>query len=269
MGTTCVTIGSRHLTHFRDYVIGMTLPTARYALVPWQAIRLWPVRPEAVPGRPALQSSSSMRNGQTVTDGLAITGSKTGSVDQVAPLWVECPMAGSYLESTSKNGGAAQIRTGDRGFADLCLTTWRRRRSNLGRQATGPADRTEGCGGTHRRENWSGKRDSNPRLRPWQGRTLPLSYSRSDDRTYGTTTASTASRQAHLGGNGRQTTMERHERLRHRTFFTDRSTDNAVFCLPGQVCRPAATAYEGASGDPPPRQKGLACEPDGSNTKPL
>jgi hypothetical protein len=25
---------------------------------------------------------------------------------------------------------------------------------------------------------WSGKRDSNPRLRPWQGRTLPLSYSR-------------------------------------------------------------------------------------------
>ena len=28
-------------------------------------------------------------------------------------------------------------------------------------------------------EKWSGKRDSNPRLRPWQGRTLPLSYSRS------------------------------------------------------------------------------------------
>jgi hypothetical protein len=26
---------------------------------------------------------------------------------------------------------------------------------------------------------WSGKRDSNSRLRPWQGRTLPLSYSRS------------------------------------------------------------------------------------------
>ena len=28
-------------------------------------------------------------------------------------------------------------------------------------------------------EDWSGKRDSNPRLRPWQARTLPLSYSRS------------------------------------------------------------------------------------------
>ena len=27
-------------------------------------------------------------------------------------------------------------------------------------------------------KEWSGKRDSNPRLRPWQGRTLPLSYSR-------------------------------------------------------------------------------------------
>ena len=26
--------------------------------------------------------------------------------------------------------------------------------------------------------NWSGKRDSNPRLQPWQGCTLPLSYSR-------------------------------------------------------------------------------------------
>ena len=27
-------------------------------------------------------------------------------------------------------------------------------------------------------ENWSGKRDLNPRLQPWQGCTLPLSYSR-------------------------------------------------------------------------------------------
>ena len=34
----------------------------------------------------------------------------------------------------------------------------------------------EGCAGRPR--EWSGKRDSNPRLRPWQGRTLPLSYSR-------------------------------------------------------------------------------------------
>jgi hypothetical protein len=27
-------------------------------------------------------------------------------------------------------------------------------------------------------KNWSGKRDLNPRLQPWQGCTLPLSYSR-------------------------------------------------------------------------------------------
>ncbi len=28
-------------------------------------------------------------------------------------------------------------------------------------------------------EKWSGRRDSNPRPRPWQGRALPLSYARS------------------------------------------------------------------------------------------
>src|SRR5690606_26970188 len=38
--------------------------------------------------------------------------------------------------------------------------------------------RTRGPGVRNLRERWSGKRDSNPRLRPWQGRTLPLSYSR-------------------------------------------------------------------------------------------
>ena len=90
---------------------------------------------------------------------------------------------------TGKAGGAARTRTGDGGFADLCLATWRRRRQDGG--ATGarrrplavtrqvqPFERgvalTDLAGG-----RWSGKRDSNPRLRPWQGRTLPLSYSRS------------------------------------------------------------------------------------------
>jgi hypothetical protein len=32
-----------------------------------------------------------------------------------------------------------------------------------------------------RLENWSGRRDSNPRPRPWQGRALPLSYTRIRD----------------------------------------------------------------------------------------
>lgn len=42
------------------------------------------------------------------------------------------------------------------GFADRCLTTWPCRLNN----------------------EKSGKRDLNPRLQPWQGCTLPLSYSR-------------------------------------------------------------------------------------------
>ncbi|GEM_PF-1970044 len=54
-----------------------------------------------------------------------------------------------------KNGGDTRIRTGDGGFAVLCLATWLCR---LGK--------------------WSGRRDLNPRPSPWQGDALPLSYSR-------------------------------------------------------------------------------------------
>jgi hypothetical protein len=104
----------------------------------------------------------------------------------------------------SKSGGAARNRTGDGGFADLCLTAWRRRRlESRPRSSSGlrtkdaqakawayvPGRTTDGCTNNrpgkapgrarNRRVSWSGKRDSNPRLRPWQGRTLPLSYSRS------------------------------------------------------------------------------------------
>src|SRR5216117_963893 len=50
----------------------------------------------------------------------------------------------------------------NRGFADL----------RLNHLATPPLGENVGD------ENWSGKRDSNPRPRPWQGRALPLSYSR-------------------------------------------------------------------------------------------
>jgi hypothetical protein len=46
---------------------------------------------------------------------------------------------------------------------------------------------TEARDERHASEGWSGKRDSNPRLRPWQGRTLPLSYSRSLAKTQRTT----------------------------------------------------------------------------------
>ncbi len=56
-----------------------------------------------------------------------------------------------FLEAASR----FELENG--GFADLCLTTWLCRRGNI----------------------WSGRRDLNPRLQPWQGCTLPLSYSRS------------------------------------------------------------------------------------------
>ena len=51
---------------------------------------------------------------------------------------------------------ASRIELENNGFAGRCLTTW-----------------------PSRLVFWSGKRELNPRLRPWQGRTLPLSYSRS------------------------------------------------------------------------------------------
>jgi hypothetical protein len=35
-----------------------------------------------------------------------------------------------------------------------------------------------------RKSNWSGKRGSNPQLQPWEGCTLPLSYSRSTSGLY-------------------------------------------------------------------------------------
>ncbi len=69
------------------------------------------------------------------------------------------------------SGGAGRNRTADRGFADLGLTTWRPRPK--GGLYTKPSRLSEGS------KIWSGRRDLNPRLRPWQGRTLPLSYSRS------------------------------------------------------------------------------------------
>ena len=51
------------------------------------------------------------------------------------------------------------IEPTNKGFADLCLTTWLPRHDF--RPSLGPT------------AGWSGRRDSNPRHRPWQGRTLP------------------------------------------------------------------------------------------------
>ena len=62
----------------------------------------------------------------------------------------------------------------NKGFADLCLTTWLRR---LKFQTTEDTDYDSLW--FIIRMKWSGKRDLNPRHQPWQGCTLPLSYSRS------------------------------------------------------------------------------------------
>ena len=62
-------------------------------------------------------------------------------------------------------GGDVRIRTGDKGFAGLCLTTWPRR--HMLRAGTRPALCIA----------WSGLRGSNPRPQPWQGCALPTALS--------------------------------------------------------------------------------------------
>ena len=80
------------------------------------------------------------------------------------------------------SGAATTAESGDRRhrscashFSGVCSgPRWPANRRSLSCQAS---------------EGWSGKRDSNPRLRPWQGRTLPLSYSRSPRSPHRTTAA--------------------------------------------------------------------------------
>ena len=72
-----------------------------------------------------------------------------------------------------------------KGFADLSLTTWvprpcptlafRAEKVHFCRELAGLKAKI-----------WSGRRGSNPRHRPWQGRALPLSYSRSIFQFYST-----------------------------------------------------------------------------------
>ena len=73
----------------------------------------------------------------------------------LSPLRLPVPPPRQTTKKENKNGGDTQNRTGDKGFADLCLTAWL-------------------C----RLKRWSGKRDSNSRPPPWQGGALPLSYFR-------------------------------------------------------------------------------------------
>ena len=64
-----------------------------------------------------------------------------------------------------------------KGFADLSLTTWVPRPCESEQRFETEPVHLRSTSQLETKEIWSGRRDLNPRLRPWQGRTLPLSYS--------------------------------------------------------------------------------------------
>src|ERR1700712_237 len=70
-----------------------------------------------------------------------------------------------------------------KGFADLSLTTWVPRLGGIFRILTAPKNPAaqHACreSVTQKGTVWSGRPGSNRRHLPWQGSTLPLSYSRS------------------------------------------------------------------------------------------
>src|SRR5208282_3788592 len=96
---------------------------------------------------------------------------------------------------TEKLEAAGGFEPPNRGFADRSLNhlgmpplfpQWPGRRGEMKAAHAGEAGRpwknkrkdVSVALSSRRRNKWSGKRDSNPRLQPWQGCTLPLSYSR-------------------------------------------------------------------------------------------
>jgi hypothetical protein len=89
---------------------------------------------------------------------------------------------------------AIGIEPMNKGFADLCLTTWLRRpnhssasiirqnKAALPNQSSSAPLKPFALSAPVLAPDsklWSGRRDLNSRLSPWQGDTLPLSYSRS------------------------------------------------------------------------------------------
>ena len=136
-----------------------------------QVRRRWPCSPPpqciTLPGAPLVRRLTG--------GGLAIPARAARDYDEVRPRESRPGNTSSraaVASSADRIGGGTQIRTGDKGFAVLCLTTWlcRPMRSRGGLESV----RRAGRGGF-----WSGKRDLNPRHLPWQGSALPLSYSRS------------------------------------------------------------------------------------------
>ncbi len=119
------------------------------------------------------------------------------------------------------------------------------------RLSAAPPSRTRGrgCG------RWSGKRDSNPRLRPWQGRTLPLSYSRSQ----------TFESSRTVRGPARRPTVGRLDKMRGRLrqiALVGKSPNLILYHCARQVWRAASTNGFGQGSSPPPcdgESFGLRC----------
>src|ERR1700739_934479 len=86
-------------------------------------------------------------------------------------------MLAKLLKILEARGG---IEPTHKGFADLSLTTWVPRLETyiLLNQGAGKTGSGRKCIAIWR-EFWSGRPGSNRRHLPWQGSTLPLSYSRS------------------------------------------------------------------------------------------
>ena len=120
----------------------------------------------------------------------AIMQNKTDSSHADRPFFLWPPsaaFAGGFFRANQKlpahqylrsflSGGATRNRTGDEGFADLCLTAWLWRHipllcSGVPRYAF--AFDIHWKTGEMPVFQWSGKRGSNPPPQPWQGCALP------------------------------------------------------------------------------------------------
>jgi hypothetical protein len=93
----------------------------------------------------------------------------------------ELEVRGSRRRERSQHGGQGRNRTGVRGFAGRCMTTLPPGHADFGPRSgrvvelAAAALKRQDPGGPRSCfvRNWSGKRDSNSRPRPWQGRALP------------------------------------------------------------------------------------------------
>ena len=124
-----------------------------------------------------------------------------GELQQEAPAMARAPIWQQTIRSTRREEMEARagIEPAHKGFADLSLTTWVPR---LAAHTLSLRCRTHKltCGVYRRRRCfWSGRPGSNRRHLPWQGSTLPLSYSRPANTEYSQKSRLLATRQYYCG----------------------------------------------------------------------